>query len=378
MTELMFLLVTGVVGAESLAYFAVSPQTIEQVVASCPKLPTLQEMESEVSRMISQGREKMPQRLHRFGRYRPALESYSLDGLLLPDFNPHDFEVISELTFHRKFKSLIFLDFYKLERVRVQGVQKIQRTCLWKSCIEEKTEKSDLSRFNASPVCSDALCVGKRIFGPEQGVRILWAYLKFGTNVSPFSDVNADPAGFNAETLEALLVAMTHVPEHLRSVALRDSGFFRFARGYGLPRYLGRGVIADANGAVFDPIDAETFHEKVGTFTHELGHRSSGAGEWDKSSEWKAATGWIVHGRESWNDRQDGWVSKYAKKNHFEDYAETYLSYRYTPQRLKQISPARYQFMKEHVFNQIEYDQDICIGKVNSTIPRAQTREATR
>ena len=52
-----------------------------------------------------------------------------------------------------------------------------------------------------------------------------------------------------------------------------------------------------------------------------------------------------------------GFVSSYAHTNLFEDFAETYAVYVTNPDFLQFISPEKYNFMHDHVFDGREYDQ---------------------
>lgn len=161
---------------------------------------------------------------------------------------------------------------------------------------------------------------------------------------------------------------------------MKDTGFYRFSKGETLAKYAYDNVIADAYGAVFDGIDNYNFNEKVATITHELGHRSAylNKNNLDESAAWENASGWQTGADEKpFNNRMTGWVSDYAKTNPREDYAETYTLYRFNPRRLKQVSPERYQFMKEQVFKGIEYDQNICQGQINTEATSAESPENT-
>jgi hypothetical protein len=50
-----------------------------------------------------------------------------------------------------------------------------------------------------------------------------------------------------------------------------------------------------------------------------------------------------------------GFVSDYARTNELEDFAESYQNYVLAPGWLQQASPAKYEFMRAHVFNSYEY-----------------------
>ncbi len=361
--------------AQALNHFSVSPKTMNAFVQKCVSVPSNEEMKAEINQMLQERQQKPnPNWKERFqslfGKTLPTtanLKEVQLDGLKMTNLNPYDLEVISRLTMHNDASRSLWKDEYPVEQTQVNGAVKIQRKCLTSTCQSRKLEKPfDLTSFNSAPNCSDAGCAAQKIFGKEKGTKILWAYLKYGTNLSPYSDVNADSKGFDDGTLKAILAATAAVPEHLHAAAVRDSGFYRFKKGMTLAMYGdGGSTIANAAGAVFDSIDEFSFSEKVYIFTHELGHRAAyqDNDDLDDSEEWHKATGWKVRSDKSTSNKsQKGWVSGYSKTNPREDFAEVYSLYRFDPRRLKKISPERYQFMKEKVFRGIEYDQDLCKG----------------
>lgn len=372
----------------ALDYFSVAPENMKSFVQKCARLPSTGQMKSEIKHLLKARQHKMPSLkdwgLSSFDSPVPVslnIKSVVLDGFKMYNLNPYDLEVISRLTMHRAAAHPIWKDDYTIDQKEIDGVTQIRRKCLTATCKERGLDVPvNLSSINSTPRCSDALCASQKIFGEEQGAKILWAYLKFGSNLSPYSDVNADPSGFDKETLNAALSAIEAVPEHLRD-STKD-GFYRFLKGKTLAiykDYKDEEVIANAQGAVFDPIGDYSFNEKVYIFTHELGHRSAHLHKnfLDDSDEWKKATGWQVGAdKKPFNNRQHGWISKYAKTRPGEDYAETYALYRFNPKRLKQISPERYQFMKEQVFKNIEYDQNICKGQTNAS--EAPTVESSK
>lgn len=94
------------------------------------------------------------------------------------------------------------------------------------------------------------------------------------------------------------------------------------------------------NGAT----DAE---EMKSTISHEVGHNvyynvvpAKTRGSWKDISE---------------NSADDEYVSDYAKTEVEEDFAETYAVYMLDPEALNEISPEKYEFMREHVFDGKEY-----------------------
>ncbi len=78
------------------------------------------------------------------------------------------------------------------------------------------------------------------------------------------------------------------------------------------------------------------------TLVHEVGHNVY----WNMSAEDQA--NW---NRLSSSSRPDEYVSDYAQTNPKEDFAETYASHVLDPSLLKDVSPAKFNFMRDHVFN---------------------------
>jgi hypothetical protein len=337
---------------DPLSRFAVSTARMEEFAAKCVQLPTQKEMETDVQKWIEGGRKKGA-----------PLLSVLLDGFPLNQVSEPDFKVLRDLTVPRGAHSRLKDEFRFDMKIQDRSVL-IERACVSEKCgAKGKEKKYDLSAYQkpSEAPCTSSLCGAKRIFGDLRGLLILWAYVKFGTNLSPFSDVMADPKGLDDETLRAIIAASLLIPDHLKDVSLRETGFFRFMKGATLSFYNGQKVVANSFGGVFDPIDELNFAEKIYFFIHELAHRArlrQNPGL-DESPEWLKAAGWKDLKTPPQNE---AWASAYARVNPFEDFAETYSLYRLDPQRLKKVSPDRYDFMKTRVFDGLEYDQDLCRG----------------
>lgn len=327
---------------DPLERFSVSSEKMQEFTQKCVRVPSESEIEKEVQTWIDENR--------KFGS---RMSSVLLDGFPFQHISENDFNAMRDLTIMRgAYGSL--KDLFRLSVKTDNGKSVIERACMTEACgAKEKEKRSDLSVFQKSrPPCSNALCGAKRIFGEDKGLLILWSYIKFGMNLSPLSDMQADPGGLDVDTLRAILGAATLVPEHLRGIALKDTGFFRFLKGSTLPFYKGQKVVANAFGGVFDPIDELTFSEKVYFFIHELAHRARlrELPSLDESLEWRQIS------------ERGEWASKYAKVNAFEDFAESYTLYRLDPTRLKKISPERYSYFKRKVFDGLEFEHDVCAG----------------
>jgi hypothetical protein len=238
-----------------------------------------------------------------------------------------------------------------------------QRFCLSENCRKRKRENGhDLRAFNQSPICQDAICASQRLFGEEQGIRILWIYLKYHAALGPFTDPFADPKGLSVETIRALSLAFRMLPEFFHPLALQGSHFYRFLRGETLPLYQGRKVYANGEGAIFDPMDSKTLYEKAAMLFHEVAHRTTLVEPLDASAAWLHISGWRMDVSAATRFEPGIWPSYYARANPFEDFAETFVMYRLRPRELFQISPRRYEYMRDRVFRGREYDVDTCNG----------------
>lgn len=285
-----------------------------------------------------------------FGKIKTS--EINLDGLQLKDIHPVDLDIIHKLTIHSDAHFDVLKSSYPLEKEVVKDTTYYKRKCESYTCKSRNlTNPFSLEKYSQAGICKDALCASKILFGEAKGIKILYAFLKYGILLSPFSDVNADPEGFDEETLNAILGALSVVPEHLKSTVMSHFGFYRFQKGKTLAIYgANSNTIANAYGSVFDGIDSFSFEEKIYIFTHELGHRAAryNSMKFDESEEWKSLSQATLP------------VSHYAKTNVAEDFAETYALYRINPLALMSISPAKYNFMKNKVFAGKEYIKDLC------------------
>ena len=213
------------------------------------------------------------------------------------------------------------------------------------------------------------ICAAKRIFGDPKGVYLLYAYDKYGLHLSKYADVHADKDGFELDTVRAVMAAAQTTPVHLYGRALNGNKFYRYVRGH-RPSFQEKNVMASADGAIYDRISRSDSGEKIYILTHEIGHRAGveGYGDMSKSEEWLSISGFKVVDKkevhfedyEALEGRTS--VSLYSNKSSEEDFAETYAMYRLAPHRLLRISPRRYYYMKDNVFNGLEYTSDLCLG----------------
>lgn len=91
------------------------------------------------------------------------------------------------------------------------------------------------------------------------------------------------------------------------------------------------------------------------TLTHEIGHNvhyNIRRDNWDSAARW---TELYKQSQNLFAREGLGFVSDYARFNDFEDFAETYRAYIRDPELLKFVNPAKYDYMREVVFNGREY-----------------------
>jgi hypothetical protein len=119
--------------------------------------------------------------------------------------------------------------------------------------------------------------------------------------------------------------------------------------------------------------------------THEFGHRlarwnyskqGEPAVQLDEAPEFLALSGWIRDSlpqpngnyKYHWNDNGSlkGWQSSYARTSPAEDFADAVGLYRNSPNRLNVLAPAKYQFIKNRVFDHVGY-----------TVPELKTQYTT-
>jgi len=86
------------------------------------------------------------------------------------------------------------------------------------------------------------------------------------------------------------------------------------------------------------------------TIAHEVGHNVWNDMGWHGLSPRQQAWAEL-----SANSAPDEYVSEYAKTDMQEDFAETYATYIHDPELLQEVSPGKYEFMRDHIFHGREY-----------------------
>ena len=205
--------------------------------------------------------------------------------------------------------------------------------------------------------CKKVMCAVENIFGKIEGPKLLFMLARYGFNGSQYSKPMT--RAWKPFEIDNLLMALSDFPDSVlpleknrplvRVINSRNSGAGR--------------IIANAVINVFDDFDALSTPYQQVTIFHEMGHNFAFNLRLGYSEDWRRFSGWtkgteIRKGQEVSSiqlTKPETCTSVYAMTDPGEDFAEAVVAYRYNPQELKQRSAEKYQFIKEIVFDGLEY-----------------------
>lgn len=230
------------------------------------------------------------------------------------------------------------------------------------------TRKYPRTSWQYESSCTKVICAVKEIFGNDEGPRILYMLQKYELNSSHLSFRDTSP--WHTEELNELIAALEDLPDGL--LPLDDNkSFVRMKRGYTWAHYNRVGECVEANSEIrfFDCWSEakRPKHSRMGTVAHELGHYIASELGLSNVSEWNDISGWErklyeeVDGNlteEHTHKENACFLSTYGQESPSEDFAEAFVAYRYTPKVLKENCPEKYRFIKELVFNGVEFTKD--------------------
>lgn len=212
-------------------------------------------------------------------------------------------------------------------------------------------------KYSVNPECHKVKCAAEKVFGKELGDKLLYIKLKSGFNGSELAF--DDSSRLNLEETDSLISAIAAYPAS-RFPLNHNQQLTKFKRGYRLASH-NEGVIAFAAITFYDSWTNQTPPMREYTAFHEMGHYIASELDLDHNKAWLGFSGWIEKDGEWTADKKNAVSSKYGAKNPDEDFAESVSAYRYNPQLLREINPEKYQFLKETVFDGLEYiGQDQC------------------
>lgn len=217
--------------------------------------------------------------------------------------------------------------------------------CVWcKNRLDQKIYKAEN--------CTSVLCAAKAAFGNQQGLRMLYLLDRYGFNSS--ADIYKDASPWTVKELDHIIKTFGDLP-HFMLPIYPNKKFTHFTRG----SEASRGdleIIANASMEFYSGYDhMKTQDDKSYTIVHEWGHNLGKELRVDSTKEWLDLSGWVDKGGDWKATRANALVSEYAATNPSEDFAESVATYRYNPTLLQTLNPEKYQFIKEVVFQGMEY-----------------------
>lgn len=229
---------------------------------------------------------------------------------------------------------------------------------------KEKSVTNLQSKYKINPGCNKVKCALEKIFGKDLGNKLLYINLKSGFNGSQLAF--DDSSQLNNKEADSLISAINAYPAS-RFPIDKNKQLTKFKRGFRLSSHE-EGVIAYAAIAFYDEWSSQSEPMREYTAFHEMGHYVAMELNLDKNKDWLSFSGWVDKDGDWTATNKNSVASKYGATNPAEDFAESVTAYRYNPQLLKEVSPEKYQFIKETVFDGLEYtNENLCkISNSNS------------
>jgi len=213
------------------------------------------------------------------------------------------------------------------------------------------------SRLPSIQACDSASCVTNALWGDELGTKLSYLMVRFGLNASEYGIRSV--SRFSLDQLNVLIQAVHDLPNFMlpfgRNIPfnlLHYDPRFRFQ------------AVSNATITFFNGWENATPEMKQYATMHELSHRMayrSTSYYLDLQKDWLALGDWS-RTKDVKNPWQHGagkcFISGYSEQAPDEDFAETASAYRYAAKRLQQTCPLKYAYMKEKVFQGVEYLND--------------------
>ena len=382
--------------------FSVSKERMKDYLSQCAFLPSLETMEKELQdqirslveleRLVKDKREPYMAKPFKYDHSlwnslkSNDIEYIDIDGFRMKKISALELETLLELTSYNTFYKT---DPRHLLTIEVKNKTLfIKRQCHMKAC-RDRAELNLNSIYDLHlvkndapfPLCENLFCASERIFGYKKNIYLIYAAFKYKVNLSKYSHIHSDPKGLGSDHLKMILTALGSVPEHLQEEILKGRSFFRRLKGYFDPNS-SISVVANDSGALFEIFFNFKWSDKFYILVHEMGHWTD---EYDSSRDW-----YQLSKRDEWlaisgffevrdGDNEDYLkeykkrpnrvsISYYGNKNPLEDFAESYVMYRFDPKRMKAKFPKRYNFMLYNLFDGTEYTENLCKGIKNETV----------
>lgn len=209
--------------------------------------------------------------------------------------------------------------------------------------------------------CETVACELESIFGASYAHKLTYLLKEFKFNASYIANDNG--GSFSESDLDTIIWALDQLPrfvfEEKKKKMIKDTkvytGFYANVVGFM--------ENATGNMTLFRKWAHSSEEIKAYTVIHEYGHRLGLKLSIDNRKDWMKLSNWHKHDSEDTNNAEN-LISKYAKSNHIEDFAEAFSAYRFNPKLLKERAPQKYEMIKEIVFLGKEYLTDNCDSQI--------------
>ena len=328
----------------------------------CP-LPSLQEMKDELSKEFSRKKTigyHHTTSLSGLSFIGERIEYINIDGFLMKRPSDEELNMLLALTSHSESFASSYLDSYKTEK-KLKG-----KTLYIKRSFDTGLDTSSVHGLGNSPIynlqkvknekpyCSSLICAANRIFGKKKSILIIYAMEKYGLHLSKYASSSATEEGLSFELLKTLLMVAQSTPQHLIKSAFKGESFYIETKD-------NQGGLANSGGYISRGIYDKSKFYTTAIITHEVGHRISAGEHLNHSPKLSLEQWWLrVAGFDETGTKNESLtnVSGYADTSSEEGFAESYLMYRFAPKKFKENFPKRYRYMKERVFDDLEYRED--------------------
>ena len=228
------------------------------------------------------------------------------------------------------------------------------------------TKKSPAISYTLNSNCKKVLCAVKEVFGKDVGPKILYILQEYGLNSSPYSFNHT--SNWTIEELNILLQGLEDLPKGM--LPLDDNkSFVKHEKGTTYTQYTrdDKCTMANSEMRFFNCLWDKPREYILGTTIHEIGHYIGSELGIDDASRWFALSGWETElyydkdkkRQSKWSHSEEAcFLSLYGQTDPQEDFAETFVAYRYMPDHLKKLCPKKYHLVKDLVFNGIEFTKE--------------------
>ncbi len=218
-------------------------------------------------------------------------------------------------------------------------------------------QKNIQKNYDINPVCKKVRCAVEKIWG-QQGPKILFLLREYSLNSSELAFEKS--VRFSDDELEDLLVATQSLPKAFKKLGTAHQPMVHLQHGVQSKLPGNVSVVADDTVSFYD--EWSTFDPSMRRYTafHEFAHNiATRLNDMDSGPDWLKVAGWKKTGVDKFISTPSHCkISNYGDSNAFEDFAETVSAYRFNPAFLENLCPEKYAFVKDKVFNGLEFTKE--------------------